>query len=329
MNPIYLARIQLAIHYIESNLSTNLSLHEVAKASHFSEFHFHRIFKGVMDETVNDFITRRRMERAVNRLICYQDLSITQIALESGFSSSANFSKAVKLYFGFSPSELRNPNKTIQKSSRLKNENSKIGKIQSKYGKVFSPIDLYPTHITTSDISPKHYVTGQGENQFNTGEKMDVKVKTLAEQKVWKLSSVGGYEESAIYQTWGQLIDFAQARGIEESNQKRFAFCYDNPVLTPLNKCRYEAAIIMPEAVQSVAVNAPYFIASIPAGKYAVHYYKGSGADAVQAHIRFYSDWLPQSGYEPDHFPIMEHYLNDARVDGFVEMEIYIKLKAL
>jgi len=143
------------------------------------------------------------------------------------------------------------------------------------------------------------------------------------------LASVGGYEESAIYQTWGQLIDFAQTRGVDEKAQQRFAFCYDNPVLTPLNKCRYEAAIIMPEAAQNTTVSAPYFMASIPAGKYAVHYYKGSGADAVQAHLRFYSDWLPQSGYEPDHFPIMEHYLNDARVDGFVEMEIYIKLKAL
>lgn len=158
---------------------------------------------------------------------------------------------------------------------------------------------------------------------------MDVKVKKLSEQKAWKLASAGGYEESAIYQTWGQLIDFVQARGVDEKAQQRFAFCYDNPVLTPLNKCRYEAAIIMPEEAQSTPVSAPYFMASIPAGNYAVHYYKGPGADAVQAHLRFYSDWLPQSGYEPDHFPIMEHYLNDARVDGFVEMEIYIKLKAL
>ena len=322
MNSVYLARIQQALQYIETNLNTNLSLSEVAKASHFSEFHFHRIFKGVMDETLNDYIGRRRMEKAANKLVCHQDLSITQIALESGFSSSANFAKAIKLYFGFSPSQLRNPAKVHVKES-------KIGKIQSKYGKVFSPSDLYPTHITTSDMTSAPNGVELGENQLKMGNKMDVKVKNLSEQKVWKLSSVGGYEESAIYQTWGQLIDFAQTQGVDETAQQRFAFCYDNPVLTPLNKCRYEAAIIMPEEAQSTTVSAPYFMASIPAGKYAVHYYKGSGADAVQAHLRFYSDWLPQSGYEPDHFPIMEHYLNDARVDGFVEMEIYIKLKAL
>jgi len=322
MNSVYLARIQQALQYIETNLNTNLYLSDVAKASHFSEFHFHRIFKGVMDETLNDYIGRRRMEKAANKLVCHQDLSITQIAHESGFSSSANFAKAVKLYFGFSPSQLRNPTKIHAKES-------KIGKIQSKYGKVFSPSDLYPTHITISDMTSAPNGAELGKNQLKMGNKMDVKVKKLSEQKVWKLSSVGGYEESAIYQTWGQLIDFVQTRGVDEKSQQRFAFCYDNPVLTPLNKCRYEAAIIMPEAAQNTTVSAPYFMASIPAGKYAVHYYKGSGADAVQAHLRFYSDWLPQSGYEPDHFPIMEHYLNDARVDGFVEMEIYIKLKAL
>lgn len=156
MNSSYLARIQKALQYIETNLNTNLPLSDVAKASHFSEFHFHRIFKGVMDETLNDYIGRRRMEKAANKLVCHQDLSITQIAHESGFSSSANFAKAVKLYFGFSPSELRDP-------SKAKEKESKIGKIQSKYGKVFSPSDLYPTHITTSDMTPALNGAGFGK----------------------------------------------------------------------------------------------------------------------------------------------------------------------
>ena len=184
MNPNYLARIQQALVYIEANLSSSLSLTEVAKASLFSEFHFHRIFKGVMDETLNDYIGRKRMERAVNKLMCYQHLSITQIALECGYSSSANFAKAVKLYFGFSPSELRDPSKLANQSDKAKS--SKIGKLQSKYGKVFSPNDLYPTHITTSDMTPALNGAGLGDNQLKMDEKMDVKVKQLTEQKVWK-----------------------------------------------------------------------------------------------------------------------------------------------
>ena len=65
----------------------------------------------------------------LNSLIFKTELSITQVALDNGFSSSANFSKSVKLYFGFSPSEIREPEKI---------KDSKIGKIYSKYGKVFT-----------------------------------------------------------------------------------------------------------------------------------------------------------------------------------------------
>lgn len=111
MNKEYRKRIDSVLKYIEENLDRKISLAEAAEVSHFSAYHFHRIFTGLMGETVNDYVVRRRLERAVNRLIFKPELSVTQIAMENGFSSSANFSKAVKLHFGFSPSEIRNPEK--------------------------------------------------------------------------------------------------------------------------------------------------------------------------------------------------------------------------
>jgi len=95
-------------------------------------------------------------------------------------------------------------------------------------------------------------------------------------------------------------------------------------VITPIEKCRYEAAIVVrPDAV----IVAPFFKTIIPAGRYAVAHYKGAPEETSGFHISLYSDWLPDSGFEPDDFPLMEHYLNDVREDGYVEMEVYIKLK--
>ena len=37
----------------------------------------------------------------------------------------------------------------------------------------------------------------------------------------------------------------------------------------------------------------------------------------------------PMSGFEPDNLPMLERYLNDVRVDNFLESEIMIKLKVL
>jgi len=87
MNKDYQLRIDRVIQYIEANLTNKISLAEVAKVSHFSTFHFHRIFTGIVGETVNDYIARRKLECAVNLLIFKTELSITQVAFDSGLSS--------------------------------------------------------------------------------------------------------------------------------------------------------------------------------------------------------------------------------------------------
>ena len=259
MNKEYKVRINRAIQYIEANLTNKISLSEVADVSYFSAYHFHRIFTGIVGETVNDYIVRRRLEGAVNLLIFKTELSVTQVALDSGFSSAANFSKAVKLHFGFSPSEIRNPDKV---------KNSKIGKISSKYGKDFNPSDLYPNHITNEVMSKT--------NLEDTN--MNIEVKELDRQRVCTLASERGYEPDAIYRAWDKLIEWATFNGIQQDAQKRFAFAYDNPTVTPVDKCRYTASVVISEDVQ---VKSPFLVSEIPKGKYAVLYFKGSPEETM------------------------------------------------
>jgi len=307
MNKEYTLRIDRVLQYIEANLTKKISLTEVAAVSHFSAFHFHRIFTGIIGETVNDYIARRKLECAVNLLIFKKDLSITQVAYDSGFSSSANFSKAVKLHFGFSPSEIRNPEKV---------KDSKIGKISSKYGKDFNPSDLYPNRITHDVINDSNLETTN----------MNVEVREMSSQRVCTFASQGGYAPEAIYGAWDKLIDWATNHGIKPEQQTRFAFAYDNPAVTPIDKCRYDAAIVI---ASDMPVNLPFKASEIPAGKYAVLYYKGSPEETLKAQLSIYSDWLPNSGFEPDDFPMLENYLNDVRADGYLEMEILVKLKSI
>ncbi len=307
MNKEYKIRIDRVIQYIEANLTHRISLAEVAEVSHFSAYHFHRIFTGIVGETVNDYIVRRKLERAVNILIFNRDLSVTQVAFDSGFSSSANFSKAVKLHFGFSPSEIRNPDKI---------KDSKIGKIYSKYGKAFNPSDLYPNRITNDVIN----------NSSIKDTNMNIEVRELDSQRVCTLASEQGYEPDGIYEAWDKLINWASCNGIKPEQQTRFAFAYNNPTVTPVDKCRYDASIVIGSDMQ---VNPPFSTSEIPKGKYAVLYYKGSPEQTIKAQLSIYSDWLPDSGFEPADFPMLEHYLNDARVDGYLEMEIHVKLREI
>jgi AraC family transcriptional regulator len=54
---------------------------ELAHVACFSEFHFHRVFGAVSGETLNNFKSRLRIEKAA-RLLRYSDQSLTDIALD-------------------------------------------------------------------------------------------------------------------------------------------------------------------------------------------------------------------------------------------------------
>ena len=96
-----------AMDYISHHLDDNPGLDEVAAAAAISTFHFHRIFKTMVGETIAGFTRRLRMERAARRLLASPKSDITTLALAAGFSSSQNFAKAFRLHFAMSPSEYR------------------------------------------------------------------------------------------------------------------------------------------------------------------------------------------------------------------------------
>lgn len=309
----YQRRINMALEFIEQHLDQTIRLEDVAGASHFSAYHFHRIFHALLGETVNDYISRKRMEKALRMLIYKPELSVLDVAVSGGFSSSANFAKAFKLYFGVSPSEIRK----YQPGNTGSVESSKIGKLYSKYGKVFKPEDLY-----------SQFVTQQGVFDPEKLEEllMKIKVEEIQEKTIAFLSSPRGYELDSVYATWDRLSQWAQAEGIESGFHNKFAICHDNPVITPEDKCRYDAAVVInPE----MTVAPPFTQSVIPGGKYAVAYFKDNAEKISRFMTELCSQWLCNSGYEPDNYPPIFNYLNDSREDKFVEMDIYIKLKPL
>jgi AraC family transcriptional regulator len=92
-NSEYAQRIDRVIDYLRGNLDRPVKLAELANVACFSEFHFHRIFRAVSGETLNNFTNRLRLEKDA-RLLRYSAASLTDIALDCGFSSSATFSRA-------------------------------------------------------------------------------------------------------------------------------------------------------------------------------------------------------------------------------------------
>ena len=53
-----------AIIYIQNNIEENIDLSDIAKEAGYSLYHFHRIFKKVIGESLKSYIRRIRLENA-------------------------------------------------------------------------------------------------------------------------------------------------------------------------------------------------------------------------------------------------------------------------
>ena len=118
----YQERIIAVLLYIQENLHKNLSLEELSQIACFSPFHFHRIFKGMVGETLSQHVRRLRLERAAV-LLSISSASVTELAFESGYDSVESFTRAFRDRFDMPPTEWRkqNPKHYLSQNKQLPN----------------------------------------------------------------------------------------------------------------------------------------------------------------------------------------------------------------
>ncbi|MEM9671793.1 MAG: GyrI-like domain-containing protein [Cyclobacteriaceae bacterium] len=102
----YHKSINLVLDYINAHLARTIKLESLASLSNLSKYHFHRIFKDQVGETLNTYVIRIRLERAAQLLQTF-DLSLSEIAERTGYRTQQSLSKAFKRHFGIAPSEFR------------------------------------------------------------------------------------------------------------------------------------------------------------------------------------------------------------------------------
>lgn len=98
----YYTRVQRVVEYITNHLDDDLSVMVLADIACFSEYHFHRIYRVMMGETVKQTVRRFRLQRAAKDLI-EEQLPILQVAERAGYSSVEAFSRAFKSSYGQAP----------------------------------------------------------------------------------------------------------------------------------------------------------------------------------------------------------------------------------
>ena len=102
----YIRKFLTIIEFIDTHYADNLNLESIADSSGFSKYHFSRLFKQYTGFTFCDYLNYRRIKEA-ELLLVQQDCSITEVALQSGFTSISTFNRLFKQMKGCSPSEYR------------------------------------------------------------------------------------------------------------------------------------------------------------------------------------------------------------------------------
>jgi AraC family transcriptional regulator len=275
----YRHRINRAIDYVEQNLAGDTSLETLASIAGFSPFHFHRVFASTTGETIHDFVTRLRFERAIALIRATPRKSLTDIALEAGFRSSSNFSRKFAQRFAMKPSSLRDDDSMRQFLQSIR------------------------------DVSRATAI----ENLNDSDERVPYDVRTLSEKvrvESWPVLPIayvrvtGGYlAPDTLIAGYRRIEDWAEAECIPRGNSRLIGMSIDDPAVVSLAKCRYDfcrETKVNPKARSGVTHR------TLSASDWAVLPCSGDLTDVNRCWTYLFREWLPQSGWQPAAMPAVE-----------------------
>lgn len=102
-----LAHMEATLQYINENLSSPLSLDELAQKAGMSRTYFSSVFKKLNGLTPWEYIGLKRIEQA-KRLLRTTDKSVLEISLDCGFNNISHFNRLFKRATGAKPVEYKN-----------------------------------------------------------------------------------------------------------------------------------------------------------------------------------------------------------------------------
>ncbi len=99
-------RLQRVLSYIEARLAETISLDDLASEACLSPFHFARLFSQAMGQPPHRYVVERRVA-AASELLARRDISMAEVALDTGFGTQANFSRVFRKLTGLTPRQYR------------------------------------------------------------------------------------------------------------------------------------------------------------------------------------------------------------------------------
>ena len=241
-------QISKVLNYIETHLNDNLDVKTLAKVAGYSPYHFSRIFKMHMAESIISYVSRLRLEKALLGIIS-NNKSISDIAFEAGFETPNGFNKAFKKIFNITPSEYKNIRLTLLRSYKNKILNTpKIVERTTTHIIYEREIGYYSK---SSEIAWKRLIKKLNNWSRDFKEK-SIKIK------------------------------------LEQQNVEMLGICHDDPSVTSEENIRYDASLAWTKKESDILSKEGFNTKKISSGKYAMVLHKGSYSKIIDSWMALY-----------------------------------------
>ena len=292
---IYISKINKVQDFIEKHLDENIRIEQLAEIAAFSEFHFQRIFREIIGESLYSYIKRTRLEKAVFLLQSNPKLTIQEIAIMVGFSNQASFAKAIKERYKITASKIRKLGD--EEMEILKSENSRNGKVS------------------------------MGEIDYNNP--IETNVRTIEAVKVLYVRYTGPYKGNSdlFMKLFNKLHDYALGMNLITAETKWFVTYHDFGDLTSEEKLRLSVCMSIETEIKKTN---EFGCMEIAGGRYGVGRFLLDSKSYQGAWNYMISKWLPESGYIPDDRVCFEFYPSQvSTANGEEQVEIFIPITPL
>ncbi|MBP2239113.1 AraC-like DNA-binding protein [Sinorhizobium kostiense] len=101
-SPLAAWQLRRTVDYIEENIGRNIRLEELASLAGLSQSHFSHAFKASTGMAPHQWQTNSRIERA-KQMLLENEAPLTAVAVETGFSDQAHFTRVFRKVVGTSP----------------------------------------------------------------------------------------------------------------------------------------------------------------------------------------------------------------------------------
>lgn len=263
----YYRRMQRVLDHIDLHLDGDLDLETLSSVAAFSKFHFHRQFKATFGVSLHRYVQLARMRRASQWLFDSQSESVTEIALNVGYTTPDAFARTFRQRFGQSPSSFR-----------------RSPKLQPWFE------ELRPFYSARSKIMQSTFTSDQ------------VTIRYVAPVRVAIFEHRGDPE--AIDTTVQRFIAWRKAAGLSPQTSATFNIWHSER--RPANPADYSMDLCVEVGADQAIELADEKVkmGNIPGGRCAVLRVTGETHNLEPAALYLYRDWLPASGEEMRNFPI-------------------------